>query len=215
MRAPSKSVASNRPAQISADPKIVGQEIERLEALDLAQLRVQFRNRTGRIAPARISRPLLLRVLAYRMQAELYGDLRPDTRRLLDRITASGAVTSEPGTKATAAPALGVDRPRRGTVLVREWQGRMQHVMVLADGFAWNGSSYASLSAVASAMTGTKWNGRRFFGLDRQAGERPARTSGGRTEGLSGRAMPIEEQLSSQARTKSTGSVMLHTGATP
>ncbi len=150
-----------------------------MEALDLAQLRVQFRNHTGRIAPSRLSRVLLLKVLAYRLQAARHGDLRSDTRRLLDRLATSGAAVSEAGVKATAPPSVGMGRPKPGTVLVREWQGRMEPVTVLAEGFAWNGTRYASLSAVASAMTGTKWNGRRFFGLDRQAGERPAAASTG------------------------------------
>ena len=52
-----------------------------------------------------------------------------------------------------------------GTVLIREWDRRSQRVMVMADGFAWNGQTYDSLSKVAFAITGTRWNGRRFFGL--------------------------------------------------
>jgi hypothetical protein len=54
---------------------------------------------------------------------------------------------------------------RPGTVLGREWKGRMQRVAVLADGFAWNGKTYPSLSQAAFAITGTRWNGPRFFGL--------------------------------------------------
>jgi Protein of unknown function (DUF2924) len=56
-------------------------------------------------------------------------------------------------------------------VLVREWEGTPQHVMVLADGFAWNDNTYQSLSQVARAITGTRWNGPRFFGLRDKAGE--------------------------------------------
>ena len=52
-----------------------------------------------------------------------------------------------------------------GTVLVREWDRQSQRVMVMADGFAWNGQTYDSLSKVAFAITGTKWSGPRFFGL--------------------------------------------------
>ena len=54
---------------------------------------------------------------------------------------------------------------RPGTMLAREWNGQMQRVAVLADGFAWNGKTYPSLSKVAFAITGTRWNGPRFFGL--------------------------------------------------
>jgi hypothetical protein len=52
-----------------------------------------------------------------------------------------------------------------GTVLVREWDRQSQRVMVMAEGFAWNGQTYESLSKVAFAITGTRWNGPRFFGL--------------------------------------------------
>jgi DUF2924 family protein len=63
---------------------------------------------------------------------------------------------------------------RPGTLLTREWDGHLQRVMVLADGFSWNGKTYASLSMVALAMTGTRWSGPRFFGLDKpSSGVRP------------------------------------------
>ena len=81
-----RSPHAGRPVDTRADLAGVAAEIARLEALDLAALRLAFRNRTGRIAPVRVSRPLLFEVLAYRVQAELFGDLRPETRRLLDRI---------------------------------------------------------------------------------------------------------------------------------
>ncbi len=147
-----------------------------LETLDLAQLRVQFRNRTGRIAPARIARPVLLRVLAYRVQADAEGDLRPDTRRMLVRLAAGTASRAGGEAAAAASAAAPLSRPalQRGTVLVREWRGSLERVSVGQGGYVWAGSSYPSLSAVATAITGTKWNGRRFFGLDRPA----AKTAG-------------------------------------
>ena len=114
--------------------------------------------------PPAVSYPrlLLFRILAYRLQVDRLGDLDADCRRLLDRI-ASG-------------PSDGIDRlvadlnrPRTelrpGTLLTREWDGHLQRVMVLAEGFSWNGKTYPSLSQVAFAMTGTRWNGPKFFGL--------------------------------------------------
>ena len=172
MGRPQRALAG-RPVAAPAGPVSVADEIARLDPLDLGQLRVQFRNRTGRIAPAHLSKSLLLRVLAYRMQADHHGDLRSDTRRMLDRIaSASGKDAVDGGARGAqvrreATPVA--IRPKRGTVLAREWQGRMEHVMVLDDGFLWSGSTYPSLSATAFAITGTKWNGRRFFGLDRHA----------------------------------------------
>ena len=186
----SNSVGGNagpdqRPAP-AAEPSGLAAAVAALEALDLTQLRVQFRNRTGRIAPARISRPLLLRVLAYRVQADALGDLRPDTRRMLARIAEAGTgapgkadvgVTLAPVSTEAACPTAPVHRPiPRGTVLVREWQGAMERVSVVGEGYSWRDRTYPSLSAVALAITGTKWNGRRFFGLDRpatKAGARP------------------------------------------
>ncbi len=169
-------------------------QLHGLEQLDLGQLRVQYRNRTGRIAPTRISRPLLLRVLAHQIQVEAFGDLARDTRRMLDRLGAdaqrlrsakpsgmciAGANSAE-GQQEGAAASVRAEAPapfsvKPGTVLSREWQGRMETVMALENGFAWNGKTHASLSAVAFAITGTKWNGHRFFGLrDRQKSAVPA-----------------------------------------
>jgi len=164
-----KAAGSRRPASGLVDPETLAGDLASLEQLDLGELRVQFRNRTGRIAPARISRPLLLRVLAYRIQADAFGDLRTDVRRMLEGLaSASGTDPSRPG--ARSSPSRMRPGPRPGTVLAREWQGRMEQVLVLQEGSAWNGTTYASLSAVALAMTGTKWNGHRFFGLRDKAG---------------------------------------------
>ena len=63
---------------------------------------------------------------------------------------------------------------RPGTSLRREWNGHMQRVTVLAEGFAWNGKTYPSLSQVAFAITGTRWNGPRFFGLRDKPSKRSA-----------------------------------------
>jgi hypothetical protein len=99
---------------------------------------------------------LLFRILAYRLQADHLGDLDPESRRLLDR--------SESPEKA-GQRAASQTRPPIGTVLAREWNGQMQRVTVLDSGFAWRGKTFPSLSKVALAITGTRWNGPRFFGL--------------------------------------------------
>jgi hypothetical protein len=107
-----------------------------------------------------LPRHLLLRILAYRLQADRFGDLDSESKHLLDR--------SESPEKAGQQAVRLVRRiadVRPGTVLGREWKGRMQRVAVLADGFAWNGKTYPSLSQAAFAITGTRWNGPRFFGL--------------------------------------------------
>src|SRR5260221_7960165 len=116
-----------------------------------------------RPAPANLTRHLLFAVIAYRIRADRLGDLDHETRQVLDRRVAkeAGAVTS--------ARLASFDKKRTelnpGTVFVREWDRQSHRVMVMADGFAWNGQTYESLSKVAFAITGTKWNGPRFFGL--------------------------------------------------
>jgi hypothetical protein len=108
-------------------------------------------------------RHLLLAIIAYRIQADRFGDLDHETKQVLDRADAKEAGS------AMSARLVNFDQKRieltPGPVLVREWDRQSQRVMVMADGFAWNGQSYDSLSKVAFAITGTKWNGPRFFGL--------------------------------------------------
>ena len=141
----------------------VEDEIAHLRGLDLKGLRSRWQSVFQRKAPAHLTRHLLFAIIAYRLQVDRFGDLDHETRQVLDRTVAkeAGPVTS--------ARLANLDQKRSelspGTVLVREWDRRSQRVMVMADGFAWNGQTYDSLSKVAFAITGTKWNGPRFFGL--------------------------------------------------
>ena len=143
----------------------VESEIAHLRGLDLPGLRARWRSLTGRAAPAHVPKALLLRVFAYRVQAAALGDLDKATTRLLDRIAGEAAAG-----KPVEVPVPDRVGLRPGTVLVREWEGTSHRVMVMAEGFAWNGATYASLSQVARAITGTRWNGPRFFGLRDQKG---------------------------------------------
>jgi hypothetical protein len=117
--------------------------------------------------------------MAYRLQAEAFGDLDRKTVRMLDRLTDDAAdrpssnELSTPGHSSSAATSPCRQRSdplilKPGTLLTREWQGRIERVTVVSSGFAWNGATYTSLSAAAFAITGTKWNGHRFFGVRRQ-----------------------------------------------
>jgi hypothetical protein len=149
----------------------VEDEIVHLRGLDLKGLRARWQSVLQRPAPDHVPRHLLFAIIAYRIQADRFGDLDHETRQLLDRTDAK-----EPGT-AMSARLVSFDQKRTeltpGTVLVRDWDRRLQRVMVMSDGFAWNGQTYDSLSKVAFAITGTKWNGPRFFGL-REKEERSA-----------------------------------------
>jgi hypothetical protein len=163
-----------RPRNGRTSTKIsIEDEIAHLRGLDLGGLRSRWQSVFKRPAPVHLTRHLLLSVIAYRIQADRFGDLDHATRQVLNRTDAN-----ETGPVAFARLAS-FDQKRTkltpGTVLVREWDRQSQRVMVMADGFAWNGQTYDSLSKVAFAITGTKWNGPRFFGLrgkdDRSATE--------------------------------------------
>jgi hypothetical protein len=149
----------------------VEDEIAHLRGLDLRGLRARWQSVFQRSAPSHLTRHLLFAAIAYRIQADRFGDLDHATRQVLDRTAA------EEAGPAMSARLASFDQKRTeltpGTVLVREWDRRSQRVMVMADGFAWNGQTYDSLSKVAFAITGTKWNGPRFFGL-RDKEDRPA-----------------------------------------
>jgi hypothetical protein len=141
----------------------VEDEISHLRGLDLKGLRSRWHSVFQRRAPAHLTRHLLFAVIAYRIQADHLGDLDHKTRQVLDRTFSNGTGA------AMSARLASLDQKRTqlspGTVLVREWDRQSQRVMVMADGFAWNGQTYDSLSKVAFAITGTRWNGPRFFGL--------------------------------------------------
>jgi Protein of unknown function (DUF2924) len=149
------------------------EEIAHLRGLDLQGLRSRWQSVFRRSAPTHLTRHLLFAIIAYRLQADRFGDIDHATQKVLDRTAAKEAGP------VTVARLASFDQKRAaltpGTVLVREWDRQSQRVMVLADGFAWNGQTYDSLSKVALAITGTKWNGPRFFGLrdkqDRSATE--------------------------------------------
>jgi len=141
----------------------IGDEIAHLRGLDLKGLRARWQSVFQRPPPDHLPRHLLFATIAYRIQADLLGDLDQETRHVLDRTDAKNTGVT------MSSRLVSFDQKRTeltpGTVLVREWDRRSQRVMVMPDGFAWNGQTYDSLSKVAFAITGTKRNGPRFFGL--------------------------------------------------
>jgi hypothetical protein len=149
---------SSRPAAGAGSIEI---EVAQLSDLDLKALRLRWQAVTGRAAPSHLPRHLLFAMLAYRIQADAFGDLDAASLRLLR--TAASASNDIPAL-INRIDQRNQDLPP-GTILTREWNGHAHRVMVVADGFAWEGQTYDSLSSVALAVTGTKWNGPRFFGL--------------------------------------------------
>ena len=133
-----------------------------LEGHDLNGLRRQWRAHLGGEPPAHLPRWLLMRVLGYRLQSDAFGDLDKSIRRILRCGKEDGV--SAPFDRRAPQTREGVGL-KAGALLVREWNGKLERVMILEEGFAWNGQTFGSLSQIAKAMTGTTWNGHRFFGL--------------------------------------------------
>jgi hypothetical protein len=138
-------------------------EIAHLRDLDLNGLRARWKGVFRRQAPLHLPRHLLFAVLAYRLQADELGDLASDTVRLLKQIGSNGS-TVDAARLASEFDRRHIDL-KTGTVLTRAWNGQCHRVMVVDEGFDWNGKTYDSLSRIAFAITGSKWNGPRFFGL--------------------------------------------------
>ena len=140
----------------------------RLAALKTAAtpaLKQQWRALFG-TEPPPYNRRVLESRLAYRIQELAYGGLKPET---LARLEALGDQLD--GGKITVRRMRGDDKPIAGTRLIREWQGVEHTVTVLNDGYEWQGRPYRSLSAIARAITGTRWNGWVFFGLKNRRGQ--------------------------------------------
>jgi hypothetical protein len=150
------SARQDLPAQ-STDPAVEA-ALDRLPTMPISQLRIRYRELFQAAAPKAFGPDLLRRSIAQRIQEKAYGGLPRETQRLLDQLV-KAAITKPNGR---------LELPRRikpGSELVRTWKKRSYRVMVMSDGFAYGGKTFASLSEIASEITGTNWNGPRFFGL--------------------------------------------------
>ena len=137
-----------------------------LKAMSVNELKAEWQALFDAPAPNN-SRNFLEGRLAYRIQELTYGGPDKQTRRLLDLLA-----DEVEGTLTRKAHIADPRNPVVGTKLIREWDGIAHTVTVLREGFDWDGRRYKSLSAVARAITGTRWNGYRFFGLrERKRGE--------------------------------------------
>jgi hypothetical protein len=158
----------------SSDRDAIEAEIERIRSLGLDELRARWRATLRSSPPPAFTKDLTARFLCWLLQEQALGRLNPGTAKLLDRL----AQGDKPGMDRRLKP---------GTVLVREYQGERHTVTVVPCGYEWRESTYPSLSTVARVITGTAWNGRRFFGLgagrnrpddvEREYTERPVGTA--------------------------------------
>ena len=144
--------------KISASSSALVREIEELQTATSANLKERWRALYRSEPPRRISRDLLIRALAYRIQEKALGGLKPSTCRLLTKVAADASARRP--IQVTPEPSL-----KPGTVLLREWHGTLHQVIVRENGIVFDGKQYKSLSQVAYRITGTKWSGPLFFGL--------------------------------------------------
>jgi Protein of unknown function (DUF2924) len=160
-QAAKRSVAAATETSLPLDAFVLS-SVANLEGLDLNGLRRQWRAHLGGEPLAHPPRWLLMRVLAYRVQSDAFGD----SGKQIGRILHSGKVdgVGAPFDRRTPQTREGLGL-KVGALLVREWNGKLERVMILEDGFTWNRQTFGNLSQIAKAMTGTTWNGHRFFGL--------------------------------------------------
>lgn len=147
----------------------ISAEISDLKQMDVEDLQRRWRAAFAKRPPDNLPKYLLVATLAYDLQASEFGGLGMAQTRYLDAV-------HKRGDHAASLPAPGhpdSGQFRAGTVFAREHQGITHHVTVAPQGLIWNGNTYSSLSAVARAITGTNWNGRRFFGLPEDRKVRP------------------------------------------
>jgi hypothetical protein len=140
--------------ELDAKTAVVEVEISRIQTLKPDEVRALWRNTFKKEVPKALTRDLLVRTLCWHIQEKTFGGHSPAILKLL-----ASYAKGRPGA---------ADRLRRlkpGTELVREFQGQRHTVIITADGFRWRDADYSSLTAIACAITGTNWNGPRFFGL--------------------------------------------------
>ena len=138
-------------------------EIAGLSKASIKDLRERWKTLYGKKPSGHIGRTFLIRVIAYRLQEEAFGGLKPSAQKILDRVCdgrGEASLQLSPRSRAGA-----------GTVLIREWRGIRHRVTVLDDDVIYRGRRYKSLSEVARTITGARWSGPLFFGLRCRAKE--------------------------------------------
>ncbi len=150
--------------QIAAGHRMIGStesELAALTSLSIGELKAAWRKYFDRDSPGVRSRHLLLRLFAWQMQVEALGGLDASTERKLRDIAKALERDGmyEPKIRHDLSP---------GVVLTREWKGEIHKVTATADGFDFRGKRYTSLSDIARTITGTRWSGPRFFGLEQR-----------------------------------------------
>src|SRR6202047_3195132 len=154
------AIGSKRGALADMDQAAIdiAKALVRLSEVTIFELRGEWRRFHRTPPPMRLSRDLLTRGIAYKLQERAYGGLSTATARKLEHANA------DPQSRGAAKPVQPISL-RPGTRLVREWRGVTHMVLIHADGVEWRGQRYRSLTIVARKITGARWSGPRFFGL--------------------------------------------------
>ena len=159
-----QSISSNRKTaqqSLRAAAEDLAGEIATLNTLEPAALLQQWKALFGTDPSPLLARIFMVRAIAYRLQEQRYGGLKPSTQRLLVRVCEGRADLGR--------ERIPDKRVSPGTVLIREWGGVSHRVTVLDRGVVYRGRRYRSLSEVASVITGARWSGPLFFGLKPRA----------------------------------------------
>src|ERR1700732_3174437 len=154
------AIGSKRGALADMDQAAIdiAKALVRLSEVTIFELRGEWRRFHRTPPPMRLSRDLLTRGIAYKLQERAYGGLSTATARKLEHANA------DPQSRGAAKPVQPISL-RPGTRLVREWRGVTHMVLIHADGVEWRGQRYRSLTIVARKITGARWSGPRVFGL--------------------------------------------------
>jgi Protein of unknown function (DUF2924) len=137
-------------------------EITALPKMNIAELRAKWRSRLKQPPPAHVRKQLMVPLLAYKLQEQAHGGLKPEIRRQIEKLGA--LYRRDPKAKTNSLPTEH-QSIKPGTRLLRQWNGKTHQVMVIEGGFEYDGERYKSLSAVARLITGTRWSGPLFFGI--------------------------------------------------
>jgi Protein of unknown function (DUF2924) len=159
--AESPQSASQPSAAGTCMPRVAAQ-LQALPNLSMAELRTEWRRYFRSSPPSRLSRDLLMRGIAYKIQERAHGGLSRATLRKLQAL--AGQIAASDGWWPDPYPSL-----KPGTRLVRSWGGETHSVLVLDEGFEYRGAYFRSLSQIARTITRARWSGPRFFGLKRQS----------------------------------------------
>jgi hypothetical protein len=136
------------------------EEIASLPALSKPELLTRWRERLKQHPPSHLNKPILVPLLAYRLQEQAYGGLKPAYKRRLRELAESFERNPNRAAKTASSSAI-----KPGTRLIRQWDGQTHQVTVAEEGFEYKGERYRSLSEIARMITGTRWSGPLFFGL--------------------------------------------------